>query len=201
MPNRQHQHVPAFARQSWNNAHMQLPPTRSSVSAFAPARQQDNCADDEADDARCPHAPLPAHGLGEASGNQRRSKATQVVRNVPHTPVRASLWACKPGGQDASAARPTHSLRVAARRTAAARGETAAKSGHNDVGHPTGSIGQEVRCAASTVAEPSGLSNHPGQAGQSSQPRSCTWCCRGHWCYQAYLQRAVQAPEEHEPGQ
>ena len=199
MPNRQRQHVPAFARQSWNNAHMQLPPTRSSVSDLAPASQQDNCADDEANDARCPHAPLPAHGLGEASGNQRRSKATQVVRNVPHTPVRASLWACKPGGQDASAARPTNSLPAAAEEQQQPGVKQLPSQDTLMLASPLAALGK--RCAASTVAEPSGLSNHPGQAGQSSQPCSCTWCCRGHWRYQAYLQRAVQAPEEHKPGQ
>lgn len=36
-------------------------------------------ADDEADDAGRPHAPLPAHRLGKAARHQRRSKAAEVM--------------------------------------------------------------------------------------------------------------------------
>lgn len=74
------------------------------------ACKQHKHAHEQADAAGRPHAPLPAHGLGEAARDQRSQEAAQVVRNVPHAPVGAALRSGKPRREDACTAWPAHAL-------------------------------------------------------------------------------------------
>eukprot|EP00879_Flechtneria_rotunda_P016833 GHRR01017619.1.p3 GENE.GHRR01017619.1~~GHRR01017619.1.p3 ORF type:complete len:159 (+),score=37.89 GHRR01017619.1:2213-2689(+) len=74
--------------------------------------EQHKCAHHQANDAWCPHTPLPPHAFGKPTSGEGRSKATKIVGNVPHAPVCATLLAGKPGGQDTGAAGTTNTLAV-----------------------------------------------------------------------------------------
>jgi hypothetical protein len=56
--------------------------------------------------------PLPAERSSSTSCQDRRTKTSQVVSNVPHAPVGASLLSCKPRGQDACTAWTTKALHI-----------------------------------------------------------------------------------------